>query len=215
MARIFYVHWNRAEALVTVRALRAAGHVVVPHHSTEEGAGDAAWRSLRTKPPDALVVSLDRLPSHGRRIAAVIHETKSLRELPVVFVGGAPDKVTRARQEFPRARFTTPGHLISTLESVAGTAPRSRARRSGRNGAELCGAMMKTITAAKFKERCLSLLDDLDADGLVITRQGKPVAKLVPYARQCVSLIGSLKSKIEIHGDVLSTGARWKADAKS
>jgi prevent-host-death family protein len=74
---------------------------------------------------------------------------------------------------------------------------------------------MKTIAAAKFKERCLALLDDLDADGLVITKHGKPVAKVVPYERQSASLIGSLKGKIEIRGDILSTGGAWDADAQS
>ena len=39
---------------------------------------------------------------------------------------------------------------------------------------------MKTIGAAKFKEQCLALLDQLDADGLVITKHGKPIARVVP-----------------------------------
>ena len=73
---------------------------------------------------------------------------------------------------------------------------------------------MKTIGAAKFKERCLALLDDLDAEGLVITKHGKPVAKLVPYTRASASLIGCLRDKIEVRGDVLSTGTRWNACAE-
>ena len=36
---------------------------------------------------------------------------------------------------------------------------------------------MKTIGAAKFEERCLDLLDELDDDGLVIAKRGKPVAR--------------------------------------
>ena len=38
--------------------------------------------------------------------------------------------------------------------------------------------MAAQISASQFKEQCLSLLDHLDADGLVITKHGKPVAKL-------------------------------------
>jgi prevent-host-death family protein len=34
---------------------------------------------------------------------------------------------------------------------------------------------MKEIAAAKFKEQCLSLLDRVDPDGIVITKHGKPV----------------------------------------
>ena len=40
---------------------------------------------------------------------------------------------------------------------------------------------MKEIGAAKFKEQCLALLDNLDADGLIITKRGKPVARVIPY----------------------------------
>lgn len=73
---------------------------------------------------------------------------------------------------------------------------------------------MKTLGAAKFKEQCLALLDSLDAEGLVITKHGKPVAKLIPYERQSASLIGSLKGKIEVLGDVFNSGETWDADAE-
>ncbi len=36
---------------------------------------------LKEAPPDALVISLARLPSHGRRVAAVTKEYKKLREV--------------------------------------------------------------------------------------------------------------------------------------
>jgi len=39
---------------------------------------------------------------------------------------------------------------------------------------------VKVLTATKFKERCLALLDNVDPEGIVITKHGKPVAKLVP-----------------------------------
>ena len=74
---------------------------------------------------------------------------------------------------------------------------------------------MKTMGAAKFKEQCLAVLDHLDAEGLVITKRGKPVARVVPYDREFTDLIGSLREKIEIRGDVMSTGVRWNADAES
>lgn len=74
---------------------------------------------------------------------------------------------------------------------------------------------MKIVGAAKFKEQCLALLDQLDPEGLIITKHGKPVARLIPFERQSASLIGSLKGKIEIRGDVLTTGVSWDADAES
>jgi prevent-host-death family protein len=70
---------------------------------------------------------------------------------------------------------------------------------------------MKQIAAAKFKEQCLSLLDEVDQDGIVITKRGKPVAKLIPIGAESASLIGSLAGKLKIKGDILSTGVRWNA----
>ena len=74
---------------------------------------------------------------------------------------------------------------------------------------------MKVIGAAKFRELCLPLLDQLDPEGLVITERGKPVANLPPYGAPENDLIGSLRDKIEIRGNVLSSGLRWDADAQS
>ena len=74
---------------------------------------------------------------------------------------------------------------------------------------------MKKIGAAKFKEQCLALLDQLDADGLIVTKHGKPVARVVPYDSQGVDLIGSLRHKIKIRGNVFTTGLDWDANAQS
>ena len=72
---------------------------------------------------------------------------------------------------------------------------------------------MQTIGAAKFKEQCLSLLDQLDAEGITITKHGKPVALLIPYEQEWGDLIGSLKGKVTIKGDIFSTGIRWNAES--
>lgn len=71
---------------------------------------------------------------------------------------------------------------------------------------------MRQIPAAKFKEQCLSLLEQVDAEGIVITKRGKPVAKLIPFATDSASLIGSLRGKLKIKGDILSTGVAWDAE---
>jgi len=72
---------------------------------------------------------------------------------------------------------------------------------------------MKEIAAAKFKEHVLSILDEVDEEGIIITKRDKPVAKLSPIRAESASLIGSLKGKIKIKGDILSTGARWDAQS--
>ena len=70
---------------------------------------------------------------------------------------------------------------------------------------------MKTIGAAKFKEQCLALLEQLDSDGVIITKHGKPVARLMPWRETPAQLIGALKGRITVKGDILSTGERWDA----
>ena len=74
---------------------------------------------------------------------------------------------------------------------------------------------MKTIDAATFRKQCLALLDDLGEDGFVITKRGKPVARPLPFERQHAELIGSLRHKVEVRGDIFSTGVEWDAGAES
>lgn len=70
---------------------------------------------------------------------------------------------------------------------------------------------MKKVAAAKFKEQCLSILDHLTPQGIVITKHGKPVARLLPIERASADLIGSMRGKVEVLGDIMSTGVKWNA----
>ncbi len=70
---------------------------------------------------------------------------------------------------------------------------------------------MKTIKAADFKARCLALLDDLDPEGLVITKRGRPVARVLPFRGHPNSLIGALRGRLTVHGEIMSTKATWDA----
>ena len=74
---------------------------------------------------------------------------------------------------------------------------------------------MKKINAAQFKEKCLSILDNVDPEGIIITKHGVPVAKLVPIRAESASLIGALRGKIKIAegDDLFSTGVRWNAES--
>jgi len=72
---------------------------------------------------------------------------------------------------------------------------------------------MKRIPAAQFKERCLAILDRVDPEGIMITKHGKPVATLHPVSAQSSALIGLMKAKIRIKGDILSTGLKWDAES--
>jgi hypothetical protein len=104
MSRIVLIHWNEVEAKERAGRLRAAGHVVVPF-SDQEGGSPALRRHLG-KPAHAIVIDLSRLPSHGRAMAIFLRQAKATRSLPLVFVGGDPEKVTRLRRDLPDATYT-------------------------------------------------------------------------------------------------------------
>lgn len=71
----------------------------------------------------------------------------------------------------------------------------------------------RTIGAAQFKEQCLAILDEVGPEGIIVTKHGKPVAKLIPIETDSADLIGSLKDKIKVKGDLLSTGVKWHAES--
>jgi prevent-host-death family protein len=66
--------------------------------------------------------------------------------------------------------------------------------------------MILEIPAGEFKARCLKLMDEVQATRrpLVITKRGRPVAKLVPVEDEVPSLFGRLKGTVTIHGDIIS-----------
>ena len=68
------------------------------------------------------------------------------------------------------------------------------------------GTGMKTIKASVFKARCLQLMDEVAQSGepLVITKNGKPVSRLVPYRPKPSTLFGAMKGTVTIQGDIVS-----------
>ena len=72
---------------------------------------------------------------------------------------------------------------------------------------------MRKIAASEFKQRCLALLDNVDPDGIVITKHGKPVARLVPVHQHTADLIGAFRGKIQFKGKILTTGVVWDAES--
>jgi len=72
---------------------------------------------------------------------------------------------------------------------------------------------MKTIAAAEFKARCLILMEDVrkTREPVVITKRGKPVAKLVPLDKGGDEFIGRLKGIIESVGDIESPTEGWES----
>ena len=65
---------------------------------------------------------------------------------------------------------------------------------------------MKHMPAGKFKARCLSVMDDVNATGepVIITKRGTPVVKLVPVTSKSRDLFGFMADELKVIGDIES-----------
>lgn len=75
--------------------------------------------------------------------------------------------------------------------------------------------VMTTISASQFKARCLALLDDVAESGteLVITKRGRPVAKVVPVEEPGDSLLGSVTYLVDEDELLEPIDVVWEAAA--
>lgn len=112
--RLFLVHWKQPEAEALAEPLRAAGWQV--EIEAEDGARVA--KRISSDPPEAVVIYLTRLPSHGRETAHFLHTTKVGQQIPILFVDGAADKVEQVRAKVPNAAFLRSKELLQTLDRL-------------------------------------------------------------------------------------------------
>jgi len=71
------------------------------------------------------------------------------------------------------------------------------------------------IPAGEFKARCLRLMDEVQKTRrpVVITKRGKPVAKLVPVEEEMPSIFGRMRGTVTILGDIISPiEQEWNAE---
>jgi len=72
-----------------------------------------------------------------------------------------------------------------------------------------------SVPAGRFKAQCLKLMDEVRDHHreIVITKRGKPVAKLVPFEDKRPDIFGYMKGTVTILGDIVGpTGEIWDAD---
>ena len=64
----------------------------------------------------------------------------------------------------------------------------------------------RTIKASEFKAKCLKLMDEVaeTGDEIIITKNGKPVSRLVPYREKPESWFGRDRGNLKILGDIIS-----------
>lgn len=72
------------------------------------------------------------------------------------------------------------------------------------------------VPAAEFKAKCLKIMERVAATGreVVVTKHGKPVARLVPAESSATAFVGRLRGTLGERGDLLEgTGETWDAEA--
>ena len=73
---------------------------------------------------------------------------------------------------------------------------------------------MRKMAAGSFKIHCLAVMDEVQAkrETVVITKHGKPVAKLIPADKNTDNIYNFLAGKGTIAGDIVSpaiSGDDW------
>ena len=75
----------------------------------------------------------------------------------------------------------------------------------------------KYVAATEFKANCLRLMDEVAQQRrpIIITKRGKPVAKLVPVEEKVIDLFGRMAGSIKICGDIINPieDLAWTGDA--
>jgi CheY-like chemotaxis protein len=115
------IHWNAAEAAPLRETLQAAGHIV----DYTEKLSSAGFSAIRKSPPDAFVIDLSRMPSHGREIATFLRGQKPTREIPILFVDGVSERVEKIRKMLPDAVYTPSARMRSALRKALAHPPAS------------------------------------------------------------------------------------------
>ncbi|MFP3853301.1 MAG: hypothetical protein ACLFWD_03295 [Anaerolineales bacterium] len=114
MNTIHHVHWNQQECEALVKPMRQAGRDA----RIESEGGVWAYTQITEDPPDALAISLARLPSHGRQTALAVRQRIPLEALPIFLVDGDPARIELVQEKLPGAQFLPSEELVPTLAKI-------------------------------------------------------------------------------------------------
>jgi CheY-like chemotaxis protein len=119
MPRVLVVHWRAEDAEPALEVLRKGGF-----DAALAGAdGARAIRAVREQQPAAVVIDLSRLPSHGREVAIELRKSAKTRQIPLIFLGGAPEKVDAIRALMPDASYCDIRELAKTVRAAIRNKP--------------------------------------------------------------------------------------------
>jgi len=202
------ISWKDERAAEIADTLTAAGFAV------EAGALDApALRTLGESEIGAIVIDLSRLPAQGRDIGIFFRTRASTRNIPLVFVDGAEEKVARTREILPDATFTTRGEMPSAVTDALANSPAepvvpasSFAGYSGTPLPKKLGIKANALVAlADAPEGFETVLGDLPG-GVAIRRTADENAAVTLWF---VRSLGDLADGIEDMAAIAGDGRLW------
>jgi DNA-binding response OmpR family regulator len=109
--RLFLIHWNPLEAQQHAFDLRSEGWDV----DVESTDGARAGCKILKNAPDAVVIYLSRLPSHGCSTAHALRTRKIGRNIPIVFVDGKEEALELTKEKVPDGVYTESDELSNVL----------------------------------------------------------------------------------------------------
>ncbi len=205
------IHWSEEEAPERATRLEQLGYEV---EATVPGTS-IGIRELSARPPVALVIDLSRLPSHGREVARAVRQSKALRLVPILFLGGKPEKVAEAEDEFPDACFAGWGQAGAALEEaiahppveplvpVSDSGPHSGTPLPKKLGIK-AGSVVVLIGAPDRFEATLGELPD----GAVLRRGSRGARGITIWFERSAA---SLRKRIEAVAKAAGEGMLWVA----
>ncbi len=116
--RIRVISPNEERASSLERELEASGFAV-----DAKPFEPSTLKILADDPPDAIVIDLGRLPSHGRDVGVAVRTRAGTRAVPLVFVDGDRDKIDRTRNLLPDAVYTTTEKLVASVQKGMANPP--------------------------------------------------------------------------------------------
>jgi CheY-like chemotaxis protein len=126
MVRVRLVHWNPAEAVEKAKDLETAGYQV----DFQPLDSPAALKRLCDQLPDVVAIDLSRIPSHGREVGSALRRQKGTRHVPLVFLGGEPDKIARTRALLPDAVYADWTNVQTAVDEALHNPPQRPVVRS-------------------------------------------------------------------------------------
>ncbi|MEM7158450.1 MAG: hypothetical protein AAF799_36765 [Myxococcota bacterium] len=210
MARLHLFHWKPEEATPRIEQLQRLGHEV-EYVATVP----TSFKALASAMPDAVVIDLSRLPSHGREVALAIRERKGTRGIPLVFVGGDPAKVERLRAQLPDATYASwrgiKGAVSRAMKRKVASPVVPSARAGGYSGTPL---PRKLGIKANMKVAILGAPDGIEQTlgelppGVVLRRDARGTRALTLWF---TTSVGELRRRIDKLAAQVGDGGLWIA----